>query len=262
MEKIVCNPGLQHLVEKVFWNLDTEDLKICAEINQSCKQILQNPIFCLRKFENLSMKNQNDWIKVIQSVNNIDKGIAIICYLKWNMEKDAFVDLPCYSSSVVQDEFNKRIKKSCMKWPKTDEDTEIVKVLAPLTKNHNAPTNVGVFTPIYEAAFKGHTEIVKILAPLTDNPNAQDYYGKTPIHLAARIGHTEIVQILVPLTDKPNAPDECGMTPIYLAGKHRHTKIVGILAPLTNNPNVPNMYRDSQSYLAVLKGHTEIVKIL
>ena len=33
MEKIVCSPGLQHLVEKVFWNLDAEDLKICAQIN-------------------------------------------------------------------------------------------------------------------------------------------------------------------------------------------------------------------------------------
>ena len=44
MEKIIKNPGLQHLAEEVFWNLDVEDLKICAQINQSCKQILQNPI--------------------------------------------------------------------------------------------------------------------------------------------------------------------------------------------------------------------------
>ena len=35
MEKIFSNPGLQHLAEKVFWNLDAEDLKICAQINQS-----------------------------------------------------------------------------------------------------------------------------------------------------------------------------------------------------------------------------------
>ena len=54
MEKIISNPGLQHLAEKVFWNLGVEDLKICAQINQSCKQILQNPIFCLSKFEYLS----------------------------------------------------------------------------------------------------------------------------------------------------------------------------------------------------------------
>ena len=44
----------------------------------------------------------------------------------------------------------------------------------------------------------GHTEIVKILAPLADNPNAPNNNGRTPIHWAARYGHTEIVKILTP----------------------------------------------------------------
>ena len=48
MEKIINNPGLQHLVEKVFFNIYlVEDLEICAQINQSWKQILENPIFWL-----------------------------------------------------------------------------------------------------------------------------------------------------------------------------------------------------------------------
>ena len=115
MEKILSNPGLQHLAEKVFWILDVEDLKICAQINQSCKQILQNPIFCLRKFEHLSKENQKDWINVIQSVKNSDKGIAIISYLKWNLKKEATVDLPCYTSPAVQDDFRRKIRESCKK---------------------------------------------------------------------------------------------------------------------------------------------------
>ena len=58
------NPGLKHLAEKVFWNLDVEDLKICAQINQSGKQILENPIFWLKKFRSLSKENLQDWIKL------------------------------------------------------------------------------------------------------------------------------------------------------------------------------------------------------
>ena len=143
METIISNPGLQHLAEEVFWNLDVVDLKICAQINQSCKQILKNPIFCLRKFEHLSKKNREDWIKVIQSVKNSDKGIAIISYLQWNLKKEALVDLPCYSNPDVQDDFRKRIRESCNKWFRTDEDIEIVKILAPLTANPNAPNNDG-----------------------------------------------------------------------------------------------------------------------
>ena len=39
-------------------------------------------------------------------------------------------------------------------------------------------------TPIYWAAFKGHTDIVKILAPLIDNPNAPNDHGVTPSKVA------------------------------------------------------------------------------
>ena len=60
MEKIINNPGLQHLAEKVFFNLNVEDLEICAQINQSCKKILENPMFWLRKFgDSLSNENQS-----------------------------------------------------------------------------------------------------------------------------------------------------------------------------------------------------------
>ena len=34
-------PSSDHFAEKVFWNLDGEDLRICVQMNQSCKQILQ-----------------------------------------------------------------------------------------------------------------------------------------------------------------------------------------------------------------------------
>ena len=121
MENILNNPGLKHLAEIFFWNLDVEELKICAQINQSCKQILQRPLFCLRKFEYLSKKNREDWIKVIQSVKNSDKGIAIISYLRWNLKKEALVDLPCYTSPAVQDDFRKRIRENCGKSESSDD---------------------------------------------------------------------------------------------------------------------------------------------
>ena len=117
METIITNPGLQHLAEEVFWNLDVGDLKICTQINQSCKQNLQNPMFCLRKSRYLTKKNQKDWIvEVIQSVKNVDKGIAIISYLKWNLNNDNLVDLPCHSNAAVQDDFRKLISEKCKKW--------------------------------------------------------------------------------------------------------------------------------------------------
>ena len=212
MEKIIKNPGLQHLAEEVFWNLDVEDLKICAQINQSCKQILQNPIFCLSKFEHLSKENQNEWIKVIQSVKNLDEGIAVISYVKWNLKKDKFVDLPCYSNPAVQNDFRQKILECSKNEDLSDEEKEIVKIFVSLVDNPNAPDE-NRRTPIYWAAIRGNPEIVKILAPLTDNPNAPDEVGFTPISWAAHKGHTEIIKILAPLTDNPNAPNDFGVTP-------------------------------------------------
>ena len=261
MEKILNIPGLLHLAENIFGNLDHEKLEICGQINQSSKEILANPIFWLRKFEALSKENHTDWIKVIQSVKNTGEEKYIILYLKWNLKKDRLVDLPCYTNLTVQDDFRKRIRESAKNWRSFDEDSEIVQILAPLTENPNARNGSGS-TPIHWAAQFGHTEIVKILAPLTANPNAPDNYKQTPIFHAASNGNKEIVKILAPLTDNPNASDNIKQSPIYWAARNGHTEIVKILAPLTDNPNAPNTIDETPIYWAARNRHAEIVKIL
>ena len=105
MEKIISSTGLQHLVEKIFLDLDVEDLKISGQINQACKQILENPRFWLKTFRGLSKENLKEWIKVIKQVKNSVKQNAIISYLQWILKKDALIDLPCYSSPIVQEVF-------------------------------------------------------------------------------------------------------------------------------------------------------------
>ena len=229
--------------------MDIEDLKICAQINLSCKQILEKPIFWLKKFRSLSNENQKDWMKVIQLVKNTDKEKSIISHLKWNLKKDAFVDIPCYTSPAVQDDFRKRIRERCEKRESSDENTEIVKILAPLTDNPNAPDKYGR-TPIHSSADNGHTEIVKILAPLTETPNTPDEHGDTPILWAASNGHKEIVKTLASLTSNPNAPNNYGTTPIHYATKYGYSEIVKILFPLTDNPIAPDKYVNTPIHLA------------
>ena len=324
MEKIVSNPGFQHLAEKVFLNLDVEDLKICGQTNQSCKQMLEKPLFwltnfrCLskeskknwveiirsvmnsdyekiitsyfkwilskevgvmdlpcfwfQKFRRLSEKHQNDWIKVNESEKNSEKEKAIMSYLQWNLKKEGLVDLPCYTSPAVQDDFRKIIREICAKIEVSDEGPEMVGLLAPLTDNPNAPDEKG-WTPIYSAAFFGLTKIVQILSKLTDNPNAPNNSGWTPIHWAAAHGHTDIVKILAPLADNPNAPNNYGATPIHNAADSGNAEIVKILIPLTDNPNAPDKFGTTPIHVAARwshegwshfssQGYSEIVKIL
>ena len=84
MERLINNPGLQHLAEMIFLNLNYKNLEKCQTMNQSADQILDNPLFWIEKcFRNgLSEKNQRDWIEVIQSETNPAKKKHIIAYLK------------------------------------------------------------------------------------------------------------------------------------------------------------------------------------
>ena len=120
---------------------------------------MDKSMFLLRKFTCLSKENKKEWIKVIESAKNSEKEKAISSYLQWNLKKEVLVDLPCYSSPAVQDDFRKKILESCEKEESSDEDTEIVKILAPLTDNPNAPNNIGG-TPSEVAT---NTEIKEII---------------------------------------------------------------------------------------------------
>lgn len=91
LERIINTPGLVHIAENIFNNLDYEDVKVCRDINQSSQQILDKPMFWLRKFRQLSKKNQEDWIKFIQSVNNSEMEKAIISYLQSNLKKETIL---------------------------------------------------------------------------------------------------------------------------------------------------------------------------
>ena len=139
LEKILNNPGLQHLAENIVENLMYKDLKMFGEINQSSKEILDyqmdKPTFLLRKFRNLSKEIQKNWIEKIESAKNSGKDKAIISYLKWMLKKGESHDyLPCYSSSFNQSLFRQTIQDlSSMTIGKlSDEDTELVKMMASL----------------------------------------------------------------------------------------------------------------------------------
>ena len=299
MEKLINNPGLHHLAENIFLNLNYEGLKKWQLINQTANHILNNPLLWINELSQngLSKENQKDWIEAIQLETNFGKKKHLSAYLKWQLKKRKWFDFPCYTKDVAQEDFRDKIWKSCNERRSSIEHTEIVEILAPLTNKPNTQDYFGrAKTPIYWAARNGHTDIIQILAPLTDNPNApitahgdtpihlaamyrykeiikilvpltdnsnfQNKSGETPISLAASSGHTDIVNMLTPLTNYPNAPDKLEMTPIHWAARNGHTGIVNILAPLADNPNAPDKIGRTPIQLAAQNGHTEVIQIL
>ena len=225
MEKIINSPGLQHLAEKVFSNLDVEDLKICGQINQSCYQILEDPMYWLRKFVGLSKENRKDWFKIIQSVKNFDCENVIVSYLRCNLNNMMeIVDLTVYLPYFWLKKFRSLSTENQKDWSmaiKSEKNFEKEKAVMDYLQRNllkeslvNLPcyTNPAVQDDFRKQIFNAACgmygpeivrlvdgpEIVRLVAPLTDNPNAPNEDGSTPIHRAAYNGHTEIVKILAP----------------------------------------------------------------
>ena len=296
MNQIINTPGLQHIIEIIFFNLDFKDLMNCQLVNKSVNMILENSMFWLKKWRfnrGLSKINQNNWIKALQMTENtnLEKNVAL--YIKKVIKIGHFVDVPCYidndtviNANRISFEVALRQKNAGIlqilaaitrnfNAPKaTDlQDTpilnaseegniDVVKALAPLIENPNSPADKEGFTPILMAAVNEYLDIVRFLGSLTENPNASDMIGETPIHFAALNGDIEMVRFLAPLTDNPNAPDQDGITPIYLASAAGDLEIVRFLAPLSEHPNAPNENGATPIDVANEGGHNEIVQFL
>ena len=271
METILRNPGLLHLAENIFLNLETEDLEVCEKINQSSKQILEDPSFWLWKLmlKGLPEEKIEDWKKAIKLAKTTDLYKNVSLYLKWKLKQD-IVDVPCYSSPYGLQDFMALLKAD-ISLAVNEHYVWMVHIFLD-GKPWTQQTILMFQIELGKLQYKGqhacyrYIEIVKILALLADNPNPPDIYGDTPIIIAAWDGHTEMVKILAPLTENPNAPDSYGRTPILVAAKGlargRNTEIVKILAPLTDNPNAPNNIGKTPMHEAAINGNTEIVKIL
>ena len=98
MENFIINPGLQHLAETIFLNVEVKNLFICENINWASKKILENSNFWLKKWRvrGLSKKNHEDWKKAIQLTQNTPFEANIKLYMRKVMKKKAGIDITCY----------------------------------------------------------------------------------------------------------------------------------------------------------------------
>ena len=165
MEKIINNPGLQHLSENIFWNLSCEDLQKCQTLNQFCKEILESPLFWLKIFirRGMSEQNQMNWLKAIQISKNTHMEKYVLDYLRKCTKNVRVVDL--FSSYMVENFLKKPVK---------------------VVENILLSFHIKGFQKSLALAVKNrNVEAVKFLAPLAENINVRDKNGCTPIFITS-----------------------------------------------------------------------------
>ena len=74
MDLLTNNPGLQHISEEIFLNLDNENLLKCQKVNKDWEQIINNPNFWLKKCRqhDLTEEDHEDWSKLIKTLKSDD----------------------------------------------------------------------------------------------------------------------------------------------------------------------------------------------
>lgn len=94
--------------------------------------------------------------------------------------------------------FVKRISRNFSDFFSFLGNLEMIKVLAPLCTTHNLNAGNEYETTLGCAARKGHIDIVKFLAPLIENPNAPSYqrFPMSTIQMAEIYGHTNVAKYL------------------------------------------------------------------
>ena len=68
MDSLTKNPGFLHISEKIFLFLNHDNLMNCRLVNRSWKNVIENPIFWIKKCNQKGLSKQlyKDWTKVIQ----------------------------------------------------------------------------------------------------------------------------------------------------------------------------------------------------
>ena len=270
MENVIQNPGLQHISEMILFNLDFEDLQKCQLLNTSFKDILEDPMFLLRKLRiqrGLSRINHDDWVKAIQLTKNTNVEGNVKLYLEKVIKNGHVMDVPCFINSDAVEKSTEFTFERALE----ERELGILQILASMEDNPNPNDdredhrNGFRMTAIQIAAMDGHLNIIKILAPITRNPNSigDDMDIGTPILIAAFEGHVGIIKFLVTFIDDNSiVTDYVNLTPILSAAYNGHIGVLKFLAPLSKNPNGGFIDGNTPIQLAQEHGHHEFARLL
>ena len=75
MNRITQTPGLIHIAEQIFSNLDRNFLWKCQEVNKSWQSIIQNPWFwfhIMQQYAKLSEEHQKEWIDFCEKLSKLN----------------------------------------------------------------------------------------------------------------------------------------------------------------------------------------------
>ncbi|QYS95164.1 Protein SSH4 [Trichoderma simmonsii] len=130
------------------------------------------------------------------------------------------------------------------------------------TKLSIEQTNKVGYTPLHQAACRGHQKVVHFLLSEQADLEKKTPQGLTALHVACQTGQTSIVQMLINNKANLTAEDKEGYDGLKLAAQAGFSEIVHELLNKGVDPRKPSKDGDTALHLAAKFGHPNTVDFL
>jgi len=118
------------------------------------------------------------------------------------------------------------------------------------------------YTPLHEAADKGHKAVTRALVEARADVNARDWMHSTPLHAAARNGHEAVARVLVEGRADVNAKALMQYTPLHAAARNGHEAMTRLLVGAGADVNAKDYWGKTPLDVATNRGHAGVMKLL
>jgi len=245
MNSLITNPGLSHLSDNIFENLDNLSLCKCLQVCSIWYDYLhRNILYHRRRLEKQKqyhadkkwMQTHTEWKILVEKIlKSHDIGSIEIMTTSLNRMKP-FVNNPN--------------SQQMFTWPST-------KPKNPVTHSQT--------TPLHLAAKFGHVDIMNFLLDFVENLDIQDVDGWTPLHLAVKARQHHIVEILTEKMASSNQRDKQGLTPFHYALEIEDMRMIKQLLPQQLHSSTFTLESGkptTPSHFAIEKGNIELLEII
>ena len=153
MEDIIRNPGLQHIIESALVFLDKKSIASFRSLNHDCKNIVDNPTFCLKKLSQVEEVPKDLIVKWKKTIQNIDDSKENLQELAWEFFKMYRNKCAKYPLELVYDLGEEKLNPNlAMAILESSDPENYVKAKEPKSGN---------LRPIHLAAAFGYSETVR-----------------------------------------------------------------------------------------------------
>ena len=263
---VFLNPGLIHILEKIYFYLDFESLDNCALLNKSFAIMLTDPRFWYKKCLQRRQNYVQIWNRLFESIDENEAAklefvqVLKIMYFgkkqeqlannefgKFNMFRNHLATIPimCQKFEFAEFVFEKLYPQKDLKstvsdlfWMTKVLKTEEFKLIEHVLKKYKdvniIPGDYMERPRVILKILENNIELIELftdyLITKTKNPLQSYSIREYSIDHAARNGYINILKVLAPTVDEVNFQDIHGMTPIEHAFKSGHMEVVDFLA--------------------------------